>query len=173
MPFPQVMTVTATTTVNQARKFVEEFRARGGGCLCPVCRSHRVVKAYRLNQQIVRAFCRLYYLWNHSSDGEVPRDAWSRWAGAGNDVTFLRFHRLIMQPVGDENKPFNRSGVWIPTQRGERWLNGRMEIPVEVYVDDNKKVGESTETWTIRKALGYPWNPADPYLPLERKRKRK
>ena len=169
---PKTMPVSPSTTVHEARAFLEDARKEPRGCLCPVCRSHRIVKAYRLNELAVRSLCRLYYLWRQTQADGVHRREWSGHEH-GQDITFLRFHGLIVVAKGDQDKPYKRSGFWAPTERSVQWLKAKITIPVEVYVDDNKKIGESPEEWTVRDALGHRWNPEDPYLPMPKKHRRK
>lgn len=59
-------------------------------------------------------------------DFELTRHEW-------NNFSRLRFHALVAK-VKDE------SGYWLMTKRGADFLNGKVEIPKSVWVNNNKVV---------------------------------
>ena len=161
-PTPTRMVVTAATTVLAAREFVALERSGKDGCRCPACGAHRILKAYRVNRPIARSLGRLYWLFRQG-DRYVHRSEFTTAKQHGNDITVLRFHRLIVTRPAEPGKPFGRSGFWTISTLGAGWVRGEIERPVAVYVDDNKRVGFSEETWTFNAALQASWNPEDAY----------
>lgn len=59
-----------------------------------------------------------------------------------NNFTRLRFHGLAVKVKG-------KSGYWLLTKRGADFLNGKAEIPKDVWIRNNEIVERSEETVTI------------------------
>lgn len=78
-------------------------------------------------------------------DYELTKHEW-------NNFTRLRFHALAVK-VKDE------SGYWLMTKRGADFLNGKVEIPREVWIRNNRIVEHSENLIGIKDLLGI-----SPYL---------
>lgn len=171
MAQPTTMPVTGKTTVTEAREFVKKTRKKDGGCRCPTCGSHRVVKRYRITGRLAARLARLHYL--GKTQGVVHIKDWVTWNGGGMDVTILKFYGLIYQPTGpDPDKPFRKSGLWRISQLGRRWLKGEVKMPVYVMVDDMKRIGQSKSEISFKKSFGVKWNPEAAYDPPPKKTKK-
>jgi len=68
-------------------------------------------------------------------DYELTRHEW-------NNFTRLRFHALVAK-VKDE------AGYWLLTKRGADFLNGKIEIPKEVWIRNNRVKDHSEELVNI------------------------
>ena len=73
-------------------------------------------------------------------DYELTRHEW-------NNFSRLRFHALVA-------KVENESGYWLITKRGADFLNGKIEIPKSVWVNNNKVVDHDDILVNVKDIAG-------------------
>jgi hypothetical protein len=87
-------------------------------------------------------------------DEPKHRSEWiAKSASATNAVTVLKYYGLIQQRVRNINKPFDRSGRWVITQRGKDWIEGCIFVPTYAYTIHGEVVAYSEERMSFEEAF--------------------
>lgn len=127
---------------------------------CPTCGFYPPRKTWHpLGKQLVSALAklscavgrngtnRIHLLDDMKGDIELTRHEW-------NNFTSLRYHGLVAHADKDNLK----SGYWLLTRRGSKFLKGILAIPKRVLTQDNHVIDHDPETmsvWEVRNVPHY------------------
>lgn len=138
----------------------ENFKARlkaGNKCDCPVCGRHAQLYRRKFHASMALQLIRLYRLGGTAHYIHASKLIIDGVSGSG-DFSKAKYWELIFQkPTGDDDAS-KSSGLWILSDKGERFVRGLIRIPREVMVFDDRVEGISTETVSIQEALGSKFN---------------
>lgn len=142
------------TTLKEAQEVLKNGWKDANGVQCPCC--GQKVKRYKrkLNSSMTRNLISLVLrnrvLGTHVHVSELAdRNV--------TDFAQLRRWQLIAETVVDEDGKKN-SGYWTPTELAKDFVYGRVVVPKYAYIYNNKTLGLSEETTTIKEALGSKFN---------------
>lgn len=151
------MQLTDTSTIAEARQFIDEGKAKG--VICPCC--DRIAKEYNytLNSGQAVALITIYRLTKRLN----PAGGWLHILRAFGEHTTLNpqslsFHRLKLwglieqQPVNDDPKK-KTSGFWAITDRGISFVEHRIRVPEQVSVYEGTITHMGGNSINIKEAL--------------------
>lgn len=125
------------------------------GTRCPCC--ERFIKLYRrpLNASMAR-----YLIFMVKKSG--PTNIWLHVETDFRDVSIpsrgdyakLRYWGLIEPKPGKSDRGGRTNGYWRLTDKGRAFVNDEIAVPAKIHLLNNKVVGWSDDTITIKEALG-------------------
>lgn len=140
-----------------SKSFLDDLIARGD-MECPCCKRKARVSPLKVHSTLAEMLCKLYRASiriNGVADSYVHLTQFpASKTTSGRDFSIVH-HWGIAEPMKaspDENK--RSSGMWRLTQKGVEFVNGRLAIPRNAFVFDNRVVDYSQENVTIHTALG-------------------
>ena len=158
-----------SATIADGRDYVERYMS--DGCDCPCCDQYCKLYRRELNSGMGYALCliRRYFLenpterWCHVEDylktlDFVPTSVRSRY------YSLLRFWGLIEPKTGTKDDGNPRTGYWRITDRGVRFVEGKINVPRYVLIYNNQFRGfwkADEYRTTLRRALEKKFNYQD------------
>lgn len=142
-------------TLAAARERVQ--KSLDEGIVCPCCDQY--ARVYQ--RQIYRRMA-LWLIWAVKENEREPR-----WLGVeecpraarGGDTAKLRYWGLIIEQDHDPADRYKRtSGLWKPTESGRQFAYDRIRVPKYCAVYNGEPLDFSSETASIRDALGREFN---------------
>ena len=143
-------------TVDELAEELHRRMADGEMLSCPVCKQNCKIYRRKLNSGMAATLCWLVSEY-HGVWIDVPRVA-PRFVLKSNEHGKLVHWGLIKQKPNLDDLTKKTSGIWMPTERGILFAEGRIEVPSHVLLFDNTFHGFSEEQTTIREALGNRFN---------------
>lgn len=143
-------------TLEEAKQFLRENWEKGAPCPC--CTQY--VKQYKrkLNSGMAYVLIAIYNIDKTLEDDhyfEMAKVLVSKGIGGINlEYAKLAYWGLTEAQPGNDDPTKRTSGMWRITDRGRRFVEGKIAIPKHVKTFNSKFYGYSDETITIREALG-------------------
>lgn len=146
------------TDLEGARLFVQQNLR--DGVTCPACGQLCKIYKRKINSTMALALVLIYqYFKTH------PRADWLHVAAflvkvkhdssiAGGDVVKLRYWGLLERAAGERPDGSDRIGRYKITDLGKQFVEGRVAVPMHVYLYNQSLLRLSEEMTTIRDALG-------------------
>ena len=140
-------------TLAEAAARVRDRLAEGSACPC----CGQMAKAYTrtLNAPMAR-----FLIWLVRAFEAQPR--WYNIHEApliqgrrgGGDYGKLAHWGLIVLAASDTEEDQRTSGQWQPTAKGRRFVHGKVQVPAQVVLYDNRVLGWSEAWVSVEQALG-------------------
>lgn len=144
-------------TVKEAKVFLHKNRMKG--CVCEVCEQY--VKMYRrkLTSSMAYGMILIYNAgqidWFHLDKFFKSQNCATSIRG---DIPKLRYWGFIEKMVAVREDGNPRAGYYRLTQKGMRFISGKIMAPTYAIIYNNKLFGMSNEDTDIRKALTNKFN---------------
>jgi hypothetical protein len=135
----------ARVALAETRAFVAAGRADRDGAVCPCCDRFAKVYKRKLNTGMLKALVRLYAVCAseaaRATEGFVKIGRGGAFKTAGGDYAKLHWWGLI-EPLANATREdgSTRVGFWRITERGRRFVEGKLAVPAYVYEYDGTPV---------------------------------
>lgn len=140
-------------TIEDAKNFLRGNYAKG--CTCPCC--GRYVKLYKraLHKGMALDLIRVHKATISRQDEFVHVEEILQVGGKSLSHNFGMFAMWeLAEPSPEEVDGKKTAGAWKLTRLGRDFVSGRVKVPKRVHVYNGRVYERSTETVSIREALG-------------------
>ena len=141
--------------LEEIRTKMFEAAASKRGTRCPCCDRHLKVYRRPLNASQARY---LIFMAQKSGEGNpwlhVEMDFRDVSIPSRGDYAKLRYWGLIEPKPGESDRGGRSNGYWRLTDKGRAFVNGEIAVPARIHLLNNRVVGWSEATTTIKQALG-------------------
>jgi hypothetical protein len=140
-------------TLQAAKKELRDNWKEGVGCQC----CGQLVKLYsrKVSGRSAASLIKLYQLWR--KDAKYYHVEKLGCTGSGGDFARLERYGLISCLQNDDTSK-RTSGLWIPTQKGIDFVEGRIKIKSHILMFNQKTFGFEGAEISIKSALGNKFN---------------
>jgi len=148
-------------TLDEARKWLQQWNQTGPGAICPCCNQLDKVYNRPINVSCIKVLFNLYRYTQINGAGYYHYRIFNRTAIARDFTCFLRLLYLIERAQNTEEKQ-KTSGMYAITERGIDFVENKISIPERllVYHDEllrtigeNKWIGEFWPTFDYEQLM--------------------
>lgn len=144
-----------TTTIEDARNYINSQIKRGKAAKCPACTQTVKIYKRKIYTTMATSLINLYKLsptlsYHHISEIEANRNT-----GGGGDFAKLVYWGLVQEaPKEMEITGKRTSGFWKITEMGKAFVEDRLKVPEYMHVYNKRLLRTTGDRVGIRDVLG-------------------
>jgi len=144
------------TSLTEARGWVEKMKK--DGCICPCCTQISKIYKRKLYSTMAFELIKIYKLTKGDDKDDFINIKEINNRGGGDFAKLALWELVVEKPKDPEETVTRTSGLWKITEKGNLFVQGKLNVATHVFLYNAKVLGFSETNTTIKEALGKKFN---------------